>query len=304
MNNILVLGASGFVGRHLAKALVAAGYSVRCMVRDAGKTAGLAQLGCDIVKGDIGDPAALTHALRGVDAVYIAIHTLSPQPASRAGAGFMEIEMGGVQNIVGACRTHATRRVVYVTSLGVAPDAASAWTRGRWQTEQYLLNSGLDVTVIRPGQIVGAGGQGFDAMAAQAGRRVAIVLGSGQKKSSAISIGDLVYYLLGVLEMPAAYGQIYDVGCDDVLTTDQMIDATARLLGRAAPWKIHLPAGLLRAVAPVIERIARWPKGALAGGLDAMRADLTGDPLPIRAILPNVPLPWRQAVQQALRPAP
>jgi uncharacterized protein YbjT (DUF2867 family) len=212
----------------------------------------------------------------------------------------MEVEMNGLRNIVAACRTNGVRRLIYITSLGITPDASSEWTRKRWETEQFLLNSGLDVTAIRPGQIVGVGGQGFNMMMGQARRRVALVIGSGGQKHRNIALDDLVYYLVGVLNDPRAYGKCYDVGCDDILTSNQMIDVAAEALGRNHPVKIHLPRVLLTALAPLIERLSKVPKGAVKGLLDGMKTDLVGDPIPIRTILPRPPLNYRQAVERAL----
>ena len=158
----------------------------------------------------------------------------------------MDVEMGGVQNIVAACRANDVRRLIYVTFLGTAPDGPSAWSRGRWQTEQFLFGSGLDVTVIRPGQIVGVGGDGFDALLANARRSIAIVLGGGRQRFRTIALDDLVAYLIGVLDEPRAYGHPYDVGSDDILTSDQMIDVAAAVLDRKPPRKIHLPRALPR----------------------------------------------------------
>lgn len=300
MKKILVIGASGFVGRRVSQALLADGYEVRCLARNPARVQDLAKIGGEIVQGDISDLAAMQRALESVEAAYISIHTLSPQHANTARQDFMDVERNGLQNIVTACQTHGTRRLIYVTFLGAAPDGPSAWIRGRWQTEQFLLNSGLDVTVIRPGQIVGVGGQGFNMMMNQARRSVAITIGSGQQKWRNIALDDLIYYLLGVLNDPRANGQCYDVGCDDILTNDQMIDAAAEILGRQHPRKIHLPRALLSALAPLIERLTRLPKGAFKGLLDGMKADAIGDPMPIRAILPRPPLPYRQAVERAL----
>ena len=167
----------------------------------------------------------------------------------------MEIEMNGLRNIVKACQAQAVHRLIYVTSLGVAPDALNTWVRERWKTEQFLLDSGLDVTVIRPGQIVGVGGRGFDMMVSQAKKPVSMNLfGGGRQKMRNIAVDDLVYYLVGVLNDPRAYGQRYDVGCDDLLTNNRMIDITAELLGRKHPFKLDIPRTLLRALAPFIER--------------------------------------------------
>ena len=301
MKKILVIGASGFLGRKVAQALLAEGYEVRCLARNLSRVQDLARTGCKIVQGDISDLLSMQHALDSVQAAYISVHTLSPQHANTAGQGFMQIEMNGLHNIVKACRARGVHRLIYITSLGIAPDASNTWVRERWKTEQFLLGSGLDVTVIRPGQIDGVGGRGFDMMVSQAKRPVSMNLfGGGQQKMRNIAVDDLVYYLVGVLNDPRAYGQCYDVGCDDLLTNNQMIDITAELLGRHHPRKLDVPRALLRALAPLIERASKLPKGSIKGVLDGLQTDLNGDPMPIRAILPRPPLLYGQAVERAL----
>ncbi len=297
---VLVIGASGFVGGHLAKALLADGYAVRCLARDPAKAQELAASGCEVVQGDISDLASVRRAVESVQAVYISVHTLSPQTGAGALERFMEIEKNGLLNIVAACREHGARRLVYVTSLGISADARSEWLRGRWETEQLLLNSELDTTVIRPGQIVGAGGRGFEMMVGQAKRRVAVVFGTGRQKWRNIALSDLIYYLVGVLNDSRSYGKAYDVGNDDILTNPQMIDMTAELLGRPHPYRLFLPPLILNWLAPRVERSGKLPPGAMRGLFDSMETDAVGDPLPIRRILPRPPLPYREAVERAL----
>ncbi len=299
MRTILVIGASGFVGGHLTKALLAEGYTARCLARDPARVQDLATLGCEVVKGDVSDLASLKPALDFVHAVYIAIHTLSPQPASRTGERFMAVELKGVQNIVTACQMQGVRRLISVTSLGIAADASSEWLRERWRAEQFLLGSGLDVTVIRPGMIVGAGGRGFGMLASGAKKSVAVGLGS-QQKMRTIAVNDLIYYLVSVFNDPRAYGQCYDVGNDDVLTNSQMLDAVAEILGRRHPIKLLIPRALLGVLAPAIERAGKLPKGAIRGFVDSLEADASGDPMPIRSLLPRTLLSYRQAAEQAL----
>jgi len=298
--NILVIGASGFVGRHLIRALLAEGHTVRCLARNLAKVADLASLGCEVVQGDITDAASMERALAGIDAAYISIHTLSPQQASTAGQGFMDIEMQGLQNIAAACRLSGVRRLIYLTSLGNVPDSRSEWARERWKTEQFLLDSGLNVTVIQPGQIVGVGGTGFDMMLSQAKRSPAVMLANGKQKWRNIAVDDLVYYLVGVLNDPRSYGQRYEVGGDDIFTNDQMLDTAADLLGRTPPTKIHLPRRLMGALAPVIERLGKLPRGSFRGLIDGMDGEMIGDPTPIRQLLPRTLLSYRQAVERAL----
>ncbi|WP_424952604.1 SDR family oxidoreductase [Deinococcus sp.] len=300
MHNILVVGASGFVGRHLVRALLTDGHAVHGFARTPAKVADLETLGCEVVQGDITNAASIHRALAGMDTAYISVHTLSPQGASSASQGFMDVEMQGLQHIVAACRTHDVRRVIYLTSLGNVPDSRSEWARERWKTEQFLLDSGLDVTVLQPGQIVGVGGTGFDMMLSQAKRSPAVMLANGKQKWRNIALGDLLYYLVGVLDDPRSYGQRYEVGGDDVLTNDQMLDTAADLLGRTPPAKIHLPRRLLGVIAPVIERLGRLPRGAFRGLIDGMDSEMIGDPSAIQQLLPRPPLSYRQAVERAL----
>lgn len=300
MRTILVIGASGFVGGHLAKALLAEGHAVRCLARDPARLQDLAAAGCEGVQGDIADLSSVQRAMESVQAAYVSIHTMSPQQASGARPRFMDVETTGLQNVVAACRSHGARRVVYVTSLGVAPDEPSEWLRGRWRTEQLLLNSGLDATVIRPGMIVGAGGRGFDTMLGNAKRRVAITLGGNRPRMRAIALDDLIYYLVGVLDDPRAYGQRYDVGSDDVLAMNQMIDTTAEILGGRRPVKLQVPNAFLGALAPLVERMGKLSGGTVRGLVDSLRTDMIGDPMPMRAILPRPLLSFRQAVERVL----
>ena len=300
MKNILVVGASGFVGGHLVRALVEEGRTVRCLTRNPEKVAALVGPRCEAVQGDISDPSSLLQALEGVDAVYLTVHTLSPQPAS-PGQGFMEIEFQGLENIVAACHTRGVKRLISLTSLGIGPQATNPWTQGRWKGEQRLMASGLDVTVVMPGQIVGRGGHGFDTMEAQARRRVAVVMGSGRRPWRNIAVEDLVYYLVGVLDDARTYGHRYEVGCDDVLTYHQMVDTAAEVLGRPHPFKIDIPGWFLVALAPLIEGRSGLPPGALAGLFGGEATDMVGDPDPIRALLPRPPLSYRRAVEAALK---
>jgi len=184
VSKVLVIGSSGFLGKRVALALREEGYAVRCSARNLSRVQDLALGGCEIVQGDISDLASMQRALESVDAAYICVHTLSPQHAATAGQGFMDVELAGVQNIVTACMANGVHRLIYVTFLGTASDASSEWVRGRWKAEQLFLKSGLDVTVIRPAQIVGIGGFGFNTMEAKPrGRSASICSATGAENA-------------------------------------------------------------------------------------------------------------------------
>ncbi len=157
-------------------------------------------------------------------------------------------------------------------------------------------------SLARPGEVVGIGGLKFDLEVRLARQSVAVELGSGQWKTNCnIAIDDLVYYLAGVLDEPRTFGQRYDVGSDEGLTIDQMIDICAEVQGHSHPPKFHLSLGLLEHTGPLIEHLMGLPRGAVAAGVQVAPTDLHGNPDPIRAALPRPPLSYREAVQQALR---
>ncbi|WP_437661984.1 SDR family oxidoreductase [Sorangium sp. So ce1182] len=300
MRTVLVLGGTGLTGRRLVEALLQGGFLVRCAVRDLDAARARLPAAAELVRGDIADRASIEAAVRGCEAVFNCVHTLSPQKGAAPGETFVDTELRGLENVVAACRIHGVRRVLYVTFLGITPDTPSIWARGRWKAEQMLLGSGLDVTILRPGQIVGRGGFGFDTTLANARRRVALILGSGRSRMQNIALDDLVHYLVRSLDEPRTFGRAFDVGGDEAFTTDEMVDVAARVLGRRPPWKLHLLPWLLAPFAGLFERLAGLPRGAFADLLLGLDADLVGDVGPIRAIIPLTPMPYAQAVERAL----
>jgi len=298
---VLVIGGTGFVGRRVVRALTAAGLSVRCLVRDPTRAADLAGERVEVVRGDMLDAPAVAAAARQVRAVIVCVHTVSPQPARQTGHDFI-VEEAGVGNIVAACHANEVSRLLYVTSIGVAADARSSWTRGRARIETLLFASGLDVTVLRPGMIVGHGGDGFGLVERGARRRAAVLMSSAQQRFRTVAVDDVAHQLVALIDEPRSFGQHFDVGSDDVLTIDEMIDLAADHLDRPHPVKIHLPRRLIARLSPIIERAAKMPPGAIGGFVGAgSDADMIGDAAPIRALLDHPPVPFAAAMAQALR---
>ncbi|WP_305785363.1 SDR family oxidoreductase [Symbioplanes lichenis] len=296
---VLVLGATGFVGRRLVAALLAADHRVRCLVRDPQRARDLAGDRVELVQGDMLDAAAVEQAAESVHAVHFLVHTLSRQ--SRRDVDFMEVEQAGLRNVVDAARRHGVRRLLYLTAIGTAPDAASSWGRGRARTEQMLFASGLDVTVLRPGMIVGHGGDGFGMIERGARTPVAMIMAGRRTRFRTVAVDDLAGALVQLMDEPRAHGRHFDVGSDDILTVGQMIDEAAAHLGRRPPLKLYLPRRAVAALAPVLERAAGMPKGAVAGFVGpGSDADLVGDASPIRSLLSRPPIGYREAMAAAL----
>jgi uncharacterized protein YbjT (DUF2867 family) len=295
---VLVIGATGFLGRRVVASLRAKGRVVRCMARTPEKAQDFVADDVSVVQGDMLDAAAVERAVDGVGAVIVCVHTISPQGAGGRDEGFMDVEAQGLRHVVTACTVSGVIRVLYVTSIGVAEHATSSWLRGRWLTEQAMFNSSLDVTVVRPGMIVGRGGDGFSIVARGATKRFAVAIAGPRQKFRTIAVDDLARDLVDLMDFPGAAGQAFEVGSDDVLTMKEMTKIAATSVGRKPGVILFIPATVIRLLAPVVERIGRVPRGAISGLVgDGPQQDMIGNPAPLRMLIGRSDRPFRQAIE-------
>jgi uncharacterized protein YbjT (DUF2867 family) len=306
---IAVVGATGFIGAPVTRALAATGEPVRALVRNVGRArARLADPavpgagGVDLVVGDMHDPAALATLMAGARAAYVLVQTVtSPQGA---GTGdFVEAERTALTQIVAAARAAGVTRLLTVGLIGAARDAPNAWVRARADNDAFLLDSGLNVTVLRPGLVAGVGSVGFDGLLTAARKTLATVRGTGRQRWSYLAVDDLVGYLVDALDEVTTYDRAFDVGSTEAPTYRELLSRTAAVLGRPGPRIVPIPLTLLSALAPLIERGRHLPRGGIRAALGHLADDLTGDPTAIRAALPRPLLTWDAAVRRATGPS-
>ena len=135
---ILVTGASGFVGRHVTHELATTG-AVRAMVRTARGAEALAGVDCDLVRGDVTDPASLRAAARGMRTIVHLVSIIEGAPAT-----FERVMAAGTGNLVEAARESGVRRIVLMSALGTGPGATVPYFRAKWAAEQAVASSGVD----------------------------------------------------------------------------------------------------------------------------------------------------------------
>lgn len=171
MPTVLVTGATGFLGRHLVRELVADGARVRGLSRSAAGDAAVAALGAEPVRGHLGDAAALAAATAGCEAVF---HTAADTNNWGPGdAAQTETNVGGTARLIAAARTAGVATFAHTSSVSaysyrthgvlredVPQRGAESWInyeRTKYAAERLVRESGLPFLVFQPAHILGPG---------------------------------------------------------------------------------------------------------------------------------------------------
>jgi len=250
---ILVTGASGFVGRHVMRELAAGEASVRAMVRNARGAAALEGIPCELVRGDVTDPASLRAAARGVRTIVHLVAIIEGSPAT-----FERVMAAGTGNLVEAAREGGVRRLVLMSALGTSQAATVPYFRAKWAAEQAVASSGVEHVVLRPSFVFGADGGALPRFLRLARLApVTPVLGPGTQRVQPIWIDDLVRAVQLALETDATGGPI-ELGGPDAVTWNDLWARLKTALGTRRP-ALNLPFWLARGPGALLEKLPGAP---------------------------------------------
>jgi dihydroflavonol-4-reductase len=272
----MVTGATGFVGAAVARALIAAGWQVRALVRAGSDRSNLQPLAVDLVEGDLADPDSLERALEGCEGLF---HVAADY---RLGARHPEqlyrTNVDGTRNILTAARTAGVPRIVYTSSvatIGIPADGSPGeegtpvalsnmighYKRSKFLAEEVARDAareGLSVVIVNPSTPVGPGDikptpTGQLVLDAAAGRMPAYV----DTGLNIVHVDDVAAGHLLAFERGRAGGR-YILGGED-MTLQIILQEIARL-AHVKPPSIRLPYAVVLPVAYVAEAFA-WVSG-------------------------------------------
>jgi len=256
---VLVTGATGFTGGHLAQYLAGRGDVVRALVRPRSRQkfdrSPLPATGVTAVDGDLMDAAAVRRGVEGVDVVYHIAATY--REAGQPDSAYRAINVEGTKNVLEAARAAGVKRVVHCSTGGVhghiehppanedAPfNPGDVYQETKLAAEQlareYGTSTGLDVVVARPIGIYGPGDTRFLRMFRGLARGRFPMIGSGTAFYHLTYIDDLIegFRLCGTV--PAATGRTYILAGPRYTTLEQLVQLVAKEL-KVAPPRVHLP---------------------------------------------------------------
>lgn len=226
---ILVAGATGYLGGEICRRLVAAKRPVRGLVRKSSDPAAvqrLRELGVETVVGDLRDPLSLADACRDVEAV---ISTVTSMRSRQEGEGIESTDQQGQLNLVDAAARAAVRRFVYISYSGQIGDD-DPLTVAKRSVERRLRESGMEYTILRPSYFMEAWLSpmlGFDYASGQV-----TMYGSGERKISWISLGDVAEFAVRVVDDPAAANTVLELGGPDALSPREVVRVFEEESGR------------------------------------------------------------------------
>jgi nucleoside-diphosphate-sugar epimerase len=252
---VLVTGATGFTGGHLARALGARGDGVTALVRDPARATDLADAGIELATGDVRDRGAVERAATGADVVYN-IAALYRQ-AGLPDEAYRSVNAVAIGTIIEAAAAAGVRRVVHCSTVGVHGDVerppanedaplspGDIYQHTKVEGEQIARDAaartGVELVIVRPTGIYGPGDRRLLKLFRGVARRRFVVLGSGQIFYHLTYIDDLVegFRLCG--EVPRAAGRTYILAGPEVTTLEELVRTIAEE-AHVTPPKRHLP---------------------------------------------------------------
>lgn len=298
---IAVAGGTGFVGGEIARELRRRGRHVIVLSSRGDSARGQLPDDIEMRHADVGDPASLETALRGVDELVISLAFPGlPVEQPKKGYTFMEVDAGGTERLIAAGKAAGVGRVVYISGAGAGHDADKHWFRAKAVAEDAVRGSSMAWTIIRPTWVFGPGDVSLNRFLGFA-RALPVVpmTNFGSQQLAPVFVRDVAALAADSLESEAAAEQAFDIGGPEVMS---LRDVLHRAMDVA---DIHKP--LLPAPAPLV-KLAAWPMRFLSNpplspaAVDFVNQPATVDIEPLQTAMPRTLTSFEDGLATYLRP--
>lgn len=273
---ILILGGTGFVGRHLAAALAKAGHALRVPTRGYAHGRDLLVLPTvTLFQADIHDDASLDRLVQGCDAVVNLIGILHGDRGKPYGAAFARAHVTLPQRVAASCRRHGVRRFVQMSALGADSAGPSMYLRSKGDGEAAVRQAwaGTDPawTLLRPSVIFGADDNFTNLFARLARRFPVLPLAGAHARLQPVHVQDVAAAIVAMLGTSHAAGKVYELAGPQVYTLAEVAGLCARWSGHPRPV-CAMPDGLGRLQATMLAMLPGTPLMS-PDNLDSLRVD-------------------------------
>jgi NADH dehydrogenase len=270
--SIAVIGGSGFIGTHLANALVAAGKRVRVATRRRSHASHITMLPLDVIEVDPFDSLQLARFIEGADAVVNLVGTLHGGRGRPYGPEFAKLHVELPSKIAAACEGKGVHRLIHLSAINADSNGPSMYLRSKADGEKAALAAArLATTIFRPSVVFGPEDRFLNTFAALARVFPVLPLAKPDAKFQPVYVGDVVAAIVGTLDLDAAHGRIYELGGPTVYTLEAIVRMCAEMIGRR-PRIVRLPDALAYMQAMTFETMPGEPL-ITRDNLDSMSLD-------------------------------
>jgi uncharacterized protein YbjT (DUF2867 family) len=255
---ILVTGASGFVGAALIPQLASQGHRLRALSREPSR---IKAQGAEPVRGDVLTGAGLSRALQDVEVAYYLIHSMESAPqigdSANAIGAFPERERLGAERFATAARNAGVRRIVYLGGPLPVAGHISAHLASRAAVERVLMSAVPDSVALRASIVIGAGSRSFRLLVRLVERLPVLALPAWHaKRAQPIDARDVTAMLMAAATVSEVGGLALEVGGPQTLTYEQLLRRIADIMLLARPT-VRMRVRLTPIVAALAAAIAR-----------------------------------------------
>ncbi|MEZ5839740.1 MAG: complex I NDUFA9 subunit family protein [Hyphomicrobiales bacterium] len=230
---VTVFGGSGFVGRHVVRALVKRGHRVRVAVRRPDLANFLQPIGAvgqiHAVQANLRYPDSVARAVDGADAVVNAVGILYETGKQRFGA----VQATGPKAIAEAARDAGIGNFVQISAIGADAGSKSDYAKTKAAGETAVFNAVPGAVVLRPSIVFGPEDDFFNRFAAMA--RLSPVLpliGGGKTRFQPVFVGDVAAAVAKAVSGEAKAGTVYELGGPQVFTFAELMELMLKVIAR------------------------------------------------------------------------
>lgn len=253
---VTIYGGSGFIGRHLVRALARRGWRIRVAVRRPDLAGHLQPLGVvgqiHAVQANLRYPDSVARAAEGASAIVNLVGILFQSGAQRFGA----VQAEGAEAVAKAAKQEGAR-LVQMSAIGADKDSPSEYGRTKALGEQAAFAAKPDAVVVRPSIVFGPEDDFFNRFAALA--RISPFLpliGGGETKFQPVFVGDVAEAIAKAVEGEARSGEIYELGGPEVMRFRELMELTLEQIGRRR-LLVPLPFAVARLQAFFLEMLPK-----------------------------------------------
>lgn len=269
----LITGATGFIGSHVADALKAKGYDIRCTTRSSSKLQWLDGKGYELVSAVLSEPDSLRKAVEGVDVI---IHSAG-LVAARNEAEFLKANRDGTKNLLEAAYKFNPnlKRFLHVSSQTVAGPSSSleepktedmelfpitAYGRSKKAAEAEVMkfSEKMPVTIVRPSAVYGPRDTATFQIFQTVNKGLATLIGFNRKYVNIVHSADLTNGIVAAAESENSISQKYFLASEDIYNWTQIMEAMTKALGKKRVLRMRIPHAVVFSVAGLTEFFGRF----------------------------------------------